>query len=237
VRPEVHTGLVRPYGQYCPVARTAEIFAERWTPIIVRNLLTGSHTFGQLREGAPGIPKALLADRLTTLARAGIIERRVDRQTKAVTYQMTQAGLELKPLIDAMGFWGMRWLEVEPHHIDPAYVLWATARLVDTQLLPDHTITVRFDLEDSPNEHYWLLLHRPHAEICTHYPGHAEDLLVHCETDALARLHLRERTYTQLVRAGRIRVDGPPRLARALHTWIKSSPYASAGERRMPIET
>ena len=218
---------MRAYGQYCPVARTAEIFAERWTPIILRNLLSGSRTFGELRDGAPGISKALLADRLTTLARAGVVERRVDARTRGVTYHVTQAGLEIKPLIDAMGVWGMRWLEVEPQHVEPAYVLWATARLVDPQRLPERPVTVRFDLVDRPDEHYWILLRRPQAEVCTHYPGQPEDLLVHCDTDALARLHLRERSYLQLVRAGRIRVDGPPGLARGFHTWFRPSPYAT----------
>ncbi len=58
------TPRMKSYGQYCPIARTSELFAERWTPIIVRNLGAGCRTFTQLREGAPGIPKALLAERL-----------------------------------------------------------------------------------------------------------------------------------------------------------------------------
>ncbi len=86
---------MRSYGQYCPLARTAEIFAERWTPIIIRNLLTGANTFGQLRDGAPGIPKALLADRLTTLVRAGVLIRKANPQTRAVSYELTPAGREL----------------------------------------------------------------------------------------------------------------------------------------------
>ena len=96
------TPLVRTYGQYCPVARTAELFAERWTPIIIRNLLGGVTTFGQLRAGAPGIPKAVLSDRLAALGRAGIVERRPG-PARRVTYHLTDAGRDLKPLCDAMG--------------------------------------------------------------------------------------------------------------------------------------
>jgi DNA-binding HxlR family transcriptional regulator len=217
---------MRSYGQYCPLARTAEIFAERWTPIIIRNLLAGASTFGQLRDGAPGIPKALLADRLGTLARAGILERRVDPPARTVTYQLTPAGRELKPLCDAMGSWGMRWLEVEPHHLDPTYVLWATARLVDTDKLPSAQITVRVDLHDRAGQQYWMLLHRPHAEVCTRYPGSPEDLVVHTDAEALARWHLRHHTYADLLRQRRITIDGPPALARAFPTWLRPSPYA-----------
>jgi DNA-binding HxlR family transcriptional regulator len=218
---------MRSYGQYCPVARTAEIFAERWTPIIVRNLLSGVTTFGQLRDGAPGIPKALLAGHLAALARAGVVTRQLDPSTRSVTYSLTEAGRELKSLVDAMGVWGMRWVEVEPQHVDPAYVLWATARLVDVDRLPEKQVTVRFDLSDRPDQHYWLLLHRPHAEVCTRFPGTTEDLVVHADADALARLHLRERSYRESVRQGLISIDGPPALARAFPGWIRPSPYAA----------
>ncbi|MDQ3735312.1 MAG: helix-turn-helix transcriptional regulator [Actinomycetota bacterium] len=219
---------MRTYGQYCPVARTSEIFAERWTPIIVRNLLGGATSFGQLRAGAPGIPKALLADRLNTLARAGVLTRHVSTSTRAVTYELTPAGAELKSVCDAMGAWGMRWLEVEPRHIDPAYILWATARLVDIEKLPEHQVVVRFDLRDLPDERYWMLLRRPQSEICSRYPGIPEDLIVCADADALAQLHLRKHTYQHLVRQQRISIVGPPALARAFPTWIRPSPYADA---------
>lgn len=220
---------MRSYGQYCPLARTAEIFAERWTPIIVRNLLSGATTFSQLREAAPGIPKALLADRLATLSRAGIIVRRADLATRAVTYELTPAGRELKPLCDAMGSWGIRWLELEPDDVDPAYVLWATARLMSTDSLPVERVTVRVDLSDRPQQPYWLLVRRPQAEVCTRYPGSPDDLVVHTDADALARWHLRELSYRDLLRSERIRIDGPRELVRAFPTWVRPSPYAPAG--------
>lgn len=227
---------MRTYGQYCPVARTAELFAERWTPIIIRNLLGGVTTFGQLQAGAPGIPKAVLTERLTTLGRAGILERRVG-PGRRVTYLLTQQGRDLKPLCDAMGAWGMRWLEVEPRHVDPAYVLWATARLVDVDALPPQQVIVRVDLRDATAGPYWLLLHRPMAEVCTRYPGTPEDLILQTDADALARWHLREWSYPQLVREHRIRIDGPRDLARALPGWIRPSPHAvhrTPGERLGP---
>jgi DNA-binding HxlR family transcriptional regulator len=218
---------MRSYGQYCPLARTAEIFAERWTPIIIRNLLAGASTFGHLRDGAPGIPKALLADRLATLGRAGVLVRHVNPSTRAVTYVLTPAGRELRSVCDAMGAWGMQWLEVEPHHIDPGYVLWATARLVDTDKLPAGRVTVRIDLRDAPQQPYWMLLHRPQAEICTRYPGAPEDLVIHTDADALTRWHLRERSYRDLLRQARLTIDGSPALAREFPTWIRPSPYAA----------
>jgi DNA-binding HxlR family transcriptional regulator len=141
---------MRTYGQYCPVARTSELLAERWTPIIIRNLLTGCRTFTEIRQGAPGIPPALLTKRLATLERHGIIERERCPTGRGWSYRLTEQGQDLKAVCDAMGQWGARWLEIEPRHKDPAYVLWATTKLVDPARLPDRTVVVRFELRDEP---------------------------------------------------------------------------------------
>lgn len=222
-RRRAHNGAVRTYGQYCPVARTAEIVAERWTPVILRNLLAGCATFGELRAGAPGIPKALLSDRLSTLRRAGIVD--VVQHGRAKRYEVTERGRELKPVLDAMGAWGMRWLEVEPHHAEPAYVLWATCRLVDADALPDEPVVVRVDLTDRPGERYWLLLRRPQAEVCARYVGD-EAVVVRTTARTLARWHLRQVTYRQAVRDGDLVVEGVPSAVRAFATWFRPSPYA-----------
>ena len=109
---------MRTYGQYCPIARTSELLAERWTPIIIRNLLTGCRTFGELLAGAPGISKALLAQRLELLADHGILTRQPSPSGRGGHYRLTDKGQELKAVTDAMGAWGARWLELEPQHID-----------------------------------------------------------------------------------------------------------------------
>ena len=139
---------MRTYGQYCPIARTSELLAERWTPIIIRNLLTGCRSFGELLEGAPGISKALLAQRLELLADHGILTRQPSPSGRGGHYALTEKGRELKAVTDAMGAWGARWLELEPHHIDAAYVLWATCKLVDPAKVPSKGLVVRIDLAD-----------------------------------------------------------------------------------------
>lgn len=114
---------MRTYGQFCPVARASELLAERWTPIIIRNLLNGCRSFTEIRQGAPGIPTALLTKRLDTLERHGIIERERLPAGRGWSYTLTEQGQDLKAVCDAMGQWGARWLEIEPRHKDPAYVL------------------------------------------------------------------------------------------------------------------
>jgi DNA-binding HxlR family transcriptional regulator len=217
---------VRDYGQFCPIARSSELLAERWTPVIVRNLLNGCRTYNQIRQGAPGIPPALLTQRLQLLERHGVLVRTVKESGRGATYDLTEMGRALGPVCDALGQWGARWLEIEPRHLDPAYILWATVKLVDVNALPAGTTTVRVRLADHPGQGYWMLLHRPQAELCTRSVGLVEDLL--CDTDArtLVDLHLRRTTYPRAVRAGRLRLEGPPQLQRRFGSWFRTSPFA-----------
>lgn len=217
---------MRDYGQFCPIARSSELLAERWTPIIVRNLLNGCRTFNEIRQGAPGISTALLAQRLGALERHGVLVRAVKPQRRGATYELTEMGQALRPVCDALGQWGAQWLEIEPRHLDPAYILWATLKLVDVDQIPDGTTTVRFQLSDHPASSYWMLLRRPRPELCTRSAGYLEDLV--CQTDGrtLVDLHLRRATYTAALRSGRLTLEGPPSLARKFRTWFKTSPFA-----------
>ncbi len=189
------------YRQFCPIARSSELLAERWTPIIVRNLLNGCRTFTEIRQGAPGIPPALLTQRLQLLERYGVLVRTARESRRGATYDLTQMGRALGPVCDALGQWGARWLEIEPRHLGPAYVLWATVKLVDLDALPAGTTTVRVRLADQPAASYWMLLHRPQAELCTRGVGLVEDLLCDTDSQTLVDLHLRRTTYSQAVRA------------------------------------
>src|SRR5262249_53751888 len=153
--------------------------------------------------------------RLDTLERAGIVTRQAGRSARACTYQLTEKGLALKAVCDAMGQWGARWLEIEPHHQDPAYVLWATTKLVDVDALPERTVVIRFDMADRPAQPYWLLLKRPQSELCTKATGHVEDIIARTDSACLIDIHLKRTTYRQAVRAGRLTLAGVPALTRA----------------------
>ncbi len=212
---------MRTYGQYCPLARASELLAERWTLIIVRNLLAGCRTFGELLEGAPGVSRALLAQRLVLLEQYEVIVREVARGR--VRYALTERGQELRAVVQVLGEWGARWLELEPHHSDPAYVLFATSRLVDVERAPAHGLVVRFELDD---RHYGLLVRRPRAEVCTSYPGRPEDLVVRTRSEVLARCHLRLTTFAQAERGGQLEIDGPRPIVRAFLACIRPSPFA-----------
>ncbi len=217
---------MRYYDQFCPIARSSELLAERWTPIIIRNLLNGCRSFNEIRQGAPGIPTALLAQRLDTLERHGVIERHPSPTGRGSWYELTDMGLELRAVCDAMGQWGAKWLEIQPRHLEPGYVLWATTKLVDVERIPQRTIVVRFDLRDRPTDHYWMILRRPNPELCTKGSGYIEDLICHTDAATLVDLHLRRTTFDDAKRSGRLELDGPRDLATQFPTWFRSSPFA-----------
>lgn len=219
-------GRVHDYGQYCPIARTSEVLAERWTPIIVRNLLNGCRTFNEIRQGAPGISTALLAQRLHSLERHGILERIQNETGRGGTYRLTEMGQDLRTVCDAMGQWGARWLEIEPRHLDPAYVLWATTKLIDVDRIPKATTVVRFALSDHPGQGYWLVLRRPQPEFCSKSAGYLEDVVCRTDSATLVDLHLRRTTYTKAISAGRLALDGPLPLTQGFRTWFRTSPFA-----------
>jgi DNA-binding HxlR family transcriptional regulator len=102
---------MRTYGQYCPVARASEIVAERWTPIIVHNLLLGCSTYGEISAGAPGLSHTLLTQRLRLLERVGVIEVRPKTRGHGISYHLTAAGRDLWSVLSALGTWGERWLD------------------------------------------------------------------------------------------------------------------------------
>src|SRR5215207_11235500 len=137
---------MRTYGQFCPIARGSEILAERWTPIILRNLLLGCRTFNEIAAGAPGLSRALLARRLRELERVGVLEIRPKPSGRGSVYEPTPAGKDLAGVLEAIGGWAERWTEMQGEHADPDVVLWSWSQtFLRRDLLPDRRVVVRFE--------------------------------------------------------------------------------------------
>ena len=217
---------MKSYGQYCPIARSSEILAQRWTPLLIRTLLNGPSTYGHLADQAPGIPRSLLTSRLRELSALGLVEKSTNG-----LYLLTEPGSDLGRVIDAMGHWGERWLEVTPEHADPVYFLnsWVDTYLVETAL-PEQRVVVRFDLTDQPPRvsPMWVIFDKGNSEVCREYPGFEESLIVEGESVALAEWHLGRAEWVEIIASERISVSGPPRLARALPTWNARSGWVPA---------
>lgn len=212
---------MRSYGQYCPIARGAEIFATRWTPVIVRNLLLGCRTFGELLDGAPGIPRSVLSERLRQLEQHGILRRRENPGGRGWLYEPTEAGLQLRPVCDALGAWGATWVEMTPEHLDPYIALWGMCRGLRSVALPQERVTLRFEFHDMPRSQrlFWLLVQRPEPEVCVKPPGFDVDLVVRTDSEWLARWVQGQTELGHGMHARRVQVDGPRALVADLRSW------------------
>jgi len=226
---------VRTYGQYCPIARSSELLAERWTMIILRNILVGCQTFNEIAGGAPGLSRGLLSKRLRELERAGIIEIRPKPGGHGSTYEPTQAGRELSELMLVLERWGRKWAELRPEHAHPGVVLWVWANFfLDRDRLPRRRVVVGFEYPTLAGSarRSWLLIERGHAEYCLKYPGGQEELIVVVNDPlAFARWHIGQIQWRDALRSGAIEVKGSPALARALprwnrHGWAADDPRA-----------
>ncbi|HEU0224269.1 MAG TPA: winged helix-turn-helix transcriptional regulator [Steroidobacteraceae bacterium] len=218
---------MRTYGQYCPIARGAEIFAERWTPLIVRNLYLGCESFSEILEGAPGLSRTLLSLRLKQLERLAIVESAAKPGGRGYHYQLTPAGRDLFKVCGTLGEWGARWLEIAPEHLDPFVALWSMCIALRRDRLPRRRLVVRFDFTGRPRpERYWLLIELGDTEICKTNPGLDEDLYVTEEAEAFVKWHAGQLSWADAVRSRRIHLHGPSWIVRAFPTWNARSGFA-----------
>jgi DNA-binding HxlR family transcriptional regulator len=224
------------YRQYCPVARASEVLAERWTPLILRDMLQGATTFSEIAAGSPGISRTTLTTRLRDLQRAGVIQATPNPSGRGSRYYLTEAGKDLGNVMAALGTWGERWVELTPEHVDAGMALWAWAnRFLALEHLPRRRVVVQFDFWGLPKRHarHWMIFDGERTEVCATYPGFEVELFVEAEPRALIEWNLGRITWADALRADRIRVLGPPKLARALPTWNSLNP-ANASDARPP---
>jgi DNA-binding HxlR family transcriptional regulator len=223
-----HHPAMQKYNQYCPVARSSEILADRWTPLIVRELILGSHRFNEIERGLPGISRSLLASRLRDLEDAGVVERLPGAQPKVREYHLSDAGRDLKPVVEALGAWGVRWAfgEPKPEELDAGLLVWRMHQRIDRELLPERRTVVEFDFTGPRARRVWLVLEPREVSVCVTPPKFDADLVVRADLALFFCVWLGRVDYETVVRSGAVVVDGPPALAKQLPRWLMWSPMA-----------
>jgi DNA-binding HxlR family transcriptional regulator len=226
--------VVRGYGQYCPIALAAEVFAERWTPIIVRNLYLGCARFNEILDGAPGLSRSVLSQRLRSLERAGVVAR--VQTGRATAYTLSRSGQELAEVCLTLGAWGARWRQVRPEDQDPYLALWMLSRMIRPETLPRPRVVVRFHLPGQPPPNrFWLVLSRTGNEVCAEHPGFLEDGRVTTDVASLIRWYAGEISFGSAQRGGGMSVTAPAWLAKQLSAWGRLNPYADVGSARVAV--
>jgi DNA-binding HxlR family transcriptional regulator len=216
------------YNQYCPVAMALEILGDRWTLLIVRELLLGSRRFNEIERGLPGISRSLLASRLRALEQGGVLERLPGVVSNVTEYHLSEAGRDLRPMVEAFGAWGVRWAFGEPklEELDAGLLVWKIHQRIDRELLPDRRTVVEFAFSGPRGRHVWLVLERREVSVCVTPPRFDIDLVVRADLAFFYRLWLGHIEYAAATRCGAVVVEGPPTLARQLPRWFKWSPMA-----------
>ena len=228
---------MRGYAQYCPIAKASEILGDRWTLLIVRELLGGASGFNELQRGLPGISRSVLADRMRMLERAEVVERRTGPTGRTLEYRLTPAGRDLEPVVQAIGEWGVTWsfTDPRPEELDPDLLIVWIARHVDRERLPADRTVIKFEFRN-PAKRYWMVLEPADVSVCLQHPGFDVDLHVLADTATLYRVYLGRAELADAMRARQLTVSGPQALQRAFGRWFTWSAFAqasrSADERR-----
>jgi DNA-binding HxlR family transcriptional regulator len=217
------------YGQFCTVARGAEVIGQRWTPLVVRELLCGSTRFNDIHRGVPRISRSLLADRLRTLEEVGVV-RRV-RRGSGVEYHLTSAGEELRPIVMALGHWGARWIgsRLKRDQLDAGFLMWDIRRFMNVDECPQkRCIVIHFRLTDAPQGErvWWLVVSGGEVDLCREDPGQEVTLVVESTVRTLTEIWTGDRRHEDAVKTRAVRVVGVPSDADDLWRWLGRSAFA-----------
>lgn len=218
------------YGQFCPVAMASEILASRWTLVLLAEMQSGSTRFNEIRRGVPRMSPALLSKRLRDLEAAGVIRR---TEGPAPDYRLTDAGLELEPIIASLGHWAMRWVDHDCTlaNLDAQLLMWNMRRKIDPNPLPPRRVVVEFIYPELPRDkrHYWLIVSpSTGTDLCSIDPGFEVDLYVTADLKAMTSAWMGMSEMRDEIESGSIVLTGEPDLVRTLSQWLKLSNFARA---------
>ena len=206
------------YAQFCPVAKAAEVFGDRWTLIIMRELCFGTRGFGELLDAAPLISRTVLAQRLKQLADVGVIYIEAKPKGKGHLYRLTPAGEDFRPLVELMSVWGQRWGQglIGPDDLDPKMLVWGIRRQIDPAEIPTQGFVLRFDFRGIPKSNrsprYWWLVLRPEdIEVCLKAPARTVDIVIAADLAAFTKAWLGYVGLTAALESGKISLQGSPR--------------------------
>jgi DNA-binding HxlR family transcriptional regulator len=218
------------YGQYCPIAKALEVLAERWTLLIVRELLMGSRRFNDLRRGVPLMAPSMMSRRLKTLVATGIVVRERGAPADSSVYRLTEAGQELRPLIMQLGTWGQRWSRsrMEADDLDASFLMWDIRRNVHTEKLPRRRIVAYFEFPDARKgmKKWWLVAEQGEVDLCLEDPGHDVDIAIVTSLRTMTQIWMGDVSFAGERAKGLLKVTGPSALTRSVSEWLGASPFA-----------
>jgi len=220
------------YSQFCPVAMATEVLGARWNLLLLRELLAGSTRFNDLRRGVPRMSPALLSKRLKDLETAGILTRcKTSGGPDFFEYQLTDAGKDLRKVVEAVGIWGQRWIETKASldNLDPELLMWDMRRNIDPKPMPRRRTTIQIIFKDlAKSRQKWWLIVQPDREVdlCSVDPGFEVDLYLSTDLRTMTEIWMGYTTITRAKEQGRLFISGNRQLETTMRSWLSLSPFA-----------
>jgi DNA-binding HxlR family transcriptional regulator len=217
------------YGQFCPVSKACEILGERWTILIVRELLMGATRFHELRRTLSHISPTVLSKRLRTLEDYGLLVRKTVSGQQRHEYRLTAAGRDLQGVVFGIGEWGMRWArgQMSDDELDVEHLMVYVCRTLRTELLPDGRTVLKFHFTDRQDYRFWwVVVTDGEADLCIDMPGEDCDVRFVCDVRTMVEVWMGDRTLADARRQGALKIHGQRALLRNVSSWLGLSIFA-----------
>lgn len=219
------------YGQFCPIAKACEALGERWTMLLIRELLCGSRRYNDFKRGLPLISPTMLSQRLSTLLERGLIERKRSNDQKSWEYHLTQAGRELDPIVMSLGEWGARWVrsQMSKNDLSVELLMWDMRRTINCAALPQRRIVLHFEFKDLDKKfnNWWMLAENNVIDLCIDDPGFDSDVTFVSDLRTMTQLWLGDTTLSEARSSGKLDVSGSSTLTRNIPKWLVFSGFSS----------
>lgn len=214
--------VMKGYGQFCPVAKAAEVVGERWTMLVIRELVAGSRSFNDIRRGVPLMSPSLLSSRLKMLESYGVVDRK--KMKDSVVYTLTKAGEELQPIIFQMAIWGQRWVrsEMSKDDLDPRLLMWDIKRRIDTSGFSKKRTVLYFQFSDYGMDlrSWWLVVNGKELDVCLKDPGHEVDLFLYSDLKTMTQIWMGDTKVNQALKTGSLELTGNSILRKSISKWL-----------------
>ncbi|MBI2515459.1 MAG: transcriptional regulator [Opitutae bacterium] len=218
------------YGQLCPIAKAAEVLGERWTILIIRELLLDNSRYSGLQRALSKISPTLLTKRLNQLQACGLVVRQTVPGQRRAEYHLTPAGRELGPVVIGLGQWGMRWArgQMGDSELDVQMLMVDFSRRIDRAQLPGGRVVIEFNFTGLPKfARWWIVVEADgERELCVDHPGHASDVQIRADLRTVAEIWIGDTDIQAARRDGRLRLSGEPALLRSLPIWLRPGALA-----------
>lgn len=222
------------YGQFCPASKAVEVLGERWTLLLIRELLMGSNRFNELQRGLAKMSPSLLTKRLKELEKAGLLTRTKISGQKGYEYHLTSSGRELSPLMTELAKWGMRWVSDSLHEdeLDVELLMWELQRNIKHQSMPISKALVKFHFNElREHKDWWIVVNNSSVDLCTESPGYEADLYINSSVHDLIKIWMGDISWEKAINNGQMVIRGNTLLEKTLPQWLGKSKLSSFNPR------